>query len=815
MKIYIHEFSTGIQAEATADGSWVSQGFTGKYMNKTIDPIPRAVQEAISNRDFAVAEGASSDEPAFVGRQVAGHGEEWTVVAVVTRGRDDRGRSASMYRYFLSEGLGNLGKILCWLNAQKQAKQNIIFDPFDTQALEQPHEYSESNPDLPLRPELESLLEGSPPIIIPADSLCTPLIVNKMAQAIANERLIAWGYNVEALEEPRGFQVIQPASSRAEDLLKKAIASKPNAPAPVSGERAIISAINGLVKRDRVKPEQVETIENALGNPQICANYWESIFKGRGADKALKQGIYSADMVRLLTLRAMVIPDTLSEYLAWISKEGKQQESKEVSENFQAEIKKTLSQFTESNTNLIIKIYRGVVSIIPQLINQPQLLDSVVWLLSSDKGLWVYLYSRQVKSEIDNDLRFMRSYKRGELNSNLILAANKKWQKIFDEIQVCWRSRSATQPQYQPLAELFRRLGNYQLSALFYHICSGVVPKEVFYKLSRRGFYIPVYGIHAKRKIGSLESLCLKTVEIGGQIVPVYLVALLMVFAIPISFIGGKSLANSTTDNSEINPTQKSIKDLRSFFVEFEKDEQKINESIKLILKNASNDQNLEFNLNELGEEKSSQTEEGLIQKLNPFKKNSNSNAKSGNTPTVNNSDKIIKVYQNMSVKEQNNNGIIKEQSNTYKALKCDLVYELNFIEDFPEDICSNIFPKSKESIRKIIHDFVADSNKDKNNVENKITEIFKNVNGNTDITIAKIIQNNEQGENLIKKYQQEVVEMNSPDGKIDIDKNTFKVLKCHVAIELNIEDKLSNQDGCDLAQQYIDSNNTTSHQGS
>lgn len=224
MTIHIHEFSTGIQAEKTADGGWVSQGFTGQYMNKTIDPIPRAVQEAITNRDFAVAEGASSDEPAFVGREVAGYGEEWSVIAVVTRGRDDRGRSASMYRYFLSEGLGNLGKILSWLNAQKQAGQNTIFAPFGTQILGQPHEYSESEPNLSLRPELESLLENSPPIIIPSDFPCAPLIVNKMAKEIANGQLIAWGYNVEALEEPRGFQVIQPASSRAEDLLKKAIA---------------------------------------------------------------------------------------------------------------------------------------------------------------------------------------------------------------------------------------------------------------------------------------------------------------------------------------------------------------------------------------------------------------------------------------------------------------------------------------------------------------------------------------------------------------------------------------------------------------
>lgn len=775
--IYIHEFSTGIQAEATADGSWVSQGFTGQYMNKTIDPIPRAVQEAISNRDFAVAEGASSDEPAFVGREVAGYGEEWSVIAVVTRGRDDRGRSASMYRYFLSDGLGHLGKILSWLNAQKQAGQNTIFDPFGTQILGQPHEYSESEPDLALRPELESLLESPSPIIIPADFPCAPLIVNKMAQTIiANNQLIAWGYNVEALEEPRGFKVIQPASSRAEDLLRKAIASKPNSPAPISGNQAIISAINGLVKRDRVKPEQLETIENALGNPQIDDSYWESTFKGRGADKALKQGIYSADMVRLLTLKAMLIPDTLPEFLSWIDKEGKQQEGKTVSENFQTEIKKALSQFPESATNLITKIYQGAISIIPRLIKQPQLLDSVVWLLSSDKGIWGYFYSRQIKSEIDNDLRLMRSYGRGKQNLDFKLAEDKEWQKIFNEIQVYWRSRSISQPQYQPLAELFNRLENYQLSALFRHICSGVVPKEVFYKLKSRGYHLQVYEIRVKREIGSLESLYLKIVEIGGQIVPVYLVALLMAVAIPASFFGGKFVSKSEAKEplaKEVNLTQVSVKNLTGFFVELGMKEKEVETSLASILESAEPEKTV--NLSELGKEKT---------------------------------DEIIQAYQNSFVIKAENAGAIKPQDQTYKALKCDLAYELNFIfKKITENLCKGVFPETKESIRKITNDFIIHENQNKNKLEDTIIEIFSQVNSKENLTLSQITQNNNKGNELIKTYQ-EKVELENPDGKINNSKDSFKVLKCHVAKKLDIT--LSNQDKCQLVEQYIESTKAT-----
>lgn len=727
MTIYIHEFSTGIQAEETTDGGWVSRGFTGEYMNKTIDSIPRVVQEAISNRDFAVAEGASSEEPAFIGREMSGYSEEWSVITVVTRGRDDRGRSASVYRYFLSEGLGKLPAIWNWLQSEKANGRKIFFQPFDpyfaANAIAEPHQDLNENIPYPkkLPDNLKDLLDRSIPILIPHDSSYPPTILNKVAEEIkAEDRLIAWAYNVEALEEPRGFQVIQPANSRAEDLLNKAISSKPNSPAPVSGEKAIISAIKGLVMRDRVKPEQVETIENALSNPQINDAYWESIFKGRGADKALKQGIYSADMVRLLTLKAMLLPETLPEFLVWISKEGKQQESKEVSNTFQAEMKKSLNQFSESETNLISRVCQGVRSIIPELVKQPQLLDSIVWLLSSDKGLWGYFYSRQIKNAIDNDLRSMRYYGRGKQGVDFKLAEDKQWQKIFSEIEVFWRSRSRMQPQYQPLAELFSRLNNYQLSALFHHISSGIVPKEVFYKFTSRGFYTQVYKINVKREIGSLESLYLKTVEIGGQIVPVYLVAILMAVMLGLGFTGGRVTADKpdnktntedvsqnntfkqeveketegqvskeldansdTTQSAELNSTAKAKKQINVPAVtmqEAKKQFGQTNQALKNIVSEVSKERNLKKE--ETPEEKNKIVIESLIKVIDKDK------IINLDTPKYTDKKLIIEdreawvkaiyIYQknNDGLKNQAD-GIISPNGNTEKRLKEDLESKL------------------------------------------------------------------------------------------------------------------------------------------
>ena len=150
-EIEIHEFSTGIRPERTADGGWVSLGFTGQYMNATINSVPHAIQRSIANKEFAVAEGASSDEPAVIGRVVSGEDSDWSVVAVVTKGRDEKGRSASLYRYFFckgDKGVSNLWRIISWIEDYQRLHNGEmpVFNPFDTRELEQPNLYTTSTP---------------------------------------------------------------------------------------------------------------------------------------------------------------------------------------------------------------------------------------------------------------------------------------------------------------------------------------------------------------------------------------------------------------------------------------------------------------------------------------------------------------------------------------------------------------------------------------------------------------------------------------------------------------------------------------------
>lgn len=568
--VTIHEFSTGIQAERTSDG-WVSRGFTGEYMNKTLDPIPVAIQSAIANREFAVAEGASSNEPAIIGREVRGGGEVWSAIAIVTRGRDDRGRSASMYRYFLCKGEGNLWKILAWIESLRQAGRMPIFNPFETKIVGQPNEYpATSQPQINLQQIslLQSLLAINAPVIIPAGQRCTPLIVNQMAieKARENGQPVAWAYKAEALEQPRSFQVIQPASEKAEQLLQRAIASTPQYTAPIAGEQEVKSAIKGLISRDKVKLDQVQAIETAIN--QVKDSDWEVIFNGQGSSQALRQGIYSPQMVRLLTLRAMLIPQTLPDFLAWIQKRGKQEDHYQVSEIFQSEIKNSLSVIPGNAPNFTVTVSQGVKLIIPRLIEQPELLEGVVWLLSSPGGLWQQIYSQQVTGDIDHDFSLMNpKVKQPNLKNKII--DDEHWISLSSELQIYWQGGSyLPQEKYQPLAHLFAELENPKIAAFFYHVAYGEVPKNIFRKISNRGrLHSNVYGVTIKRKVPLTEILGVLiqeffavTIPIGEIDMPLW-VALLILLIFTSSGFGVGLIVGGRSGNQQMTDKDRQAKD--------------------------------------------------------------------------------------------------------------------------------------------------------------------------------------------------------------------------------------------------------------
>ena len=68
-----------------------------------------------------------------------------------------------------------------------------------------------------------------------------------------------------------------------------------------------------------MKREHIETLENALGNPQLNQDYWKSLLDKEGSDRAFRGNLYGDRFVRLLTLKAMLVPRFLPVFLAWLA----------------------------------------------------------------------------------------------------------------------------------------------------------------------------------------------------------------------------------------------------------------------------------------------------------------------------------------------------------------------------------------------------------------------------------------------------------------------------------------------------------------
>jgi len=432
--IHIHEFSTGILVDGTGGaGEWRSRGFSGEYMNSTLAKIPTPVQLAIKNREFAVSEGASSQNPAIIGREVEYDGEAWSVIAVVTRGMDERGRGASLYRYFLCEGKEKLPDLLCWYTRNGKP----TFNPSDYKQVGQFTEYDDTGTQINdyIPPELDEIWEGKTPIIITQKQTPYPaLIIHKIAfktdPATYNE-LISWACNVEALEQPNRFLVIYPASKKAEETIRARINSVPQLAPAIPEETLIKNAIRNSCRTGNFQ-ENLAPIENALNNPKIQQDYktfWNSIFEGQGSKDAYEQQLYDDFKVRLLTLQAIICPEKLPDFVAWIMK--KQEDDYPISQSFQGEIVKAINPQGDgsiTSPTIFSKITQGINILILKVIDQPELIGDTVRLLSDKKGLWGRIYKD------DTSKKLKKSLKERKLD-------DAPWQEIKDNLSRVWDSR--------------------------------------------------------------------------------------------------------------------------------------------------------------------------------------------------------------------------------------------------------------------------------------------------------------------------------------------------------------------------------------
>ncbi len=481
--IEIHEFSTGIIPEILPDGKWISRGFkVGEYMNLTLPQVPHSIGRVIANKGFEVGKDRNSKEPTFVGRVVLSisSGEpDYSVVAVVISGQDEYGRSTSFYRYFFCAGKDNIWQILDWINTQQQQGIDLIFNPSETKEIGKPNQHQVTRkPEINLPTDWQNWLNTQTlPVIIPSE-LSDLQIINKMAEFKANSQPISWVYNVEAVERPEQFIIIHPANlevaASLTEIQTKMMEISPTNVSKNIDEAAIETAIKGLISGSKIKQEWIENLILKLQDGQVRSEYLNNLFDNLGASNAVKQGNTNVQMVRLLTLRAIFIPETLLEYLHWlnISGDGKKENEKQ---KISLQLQSQLRNYQKLLEPLIVG---GANRAFYQILEKKISVTAFGWLLKTQGSFWS-AYSHKIKQQVRQDLEYLGN---SLLNKTLgqeadeLVYGSEIWQKLISWL----KSRRYPCNYYQPFANLFSQLPDYELAAYFYQVSNGKVPKEIF-----------------------------------------------------------------------------------------------------------------------------------------------------------------------------------------------------------------------------------------------------------------------------------------------------------------------------------------------
>jgi hypothetical protein len=558
-KVTIYEFSDGIKYDYH-NGELFSKGFELGFMNSTINSIPVDVEIAIKNDYFKVQ--CSPLNPAFVGRVIGGISQSWSVIAVVSKIRDDRGRTFEINRYFIAEGEDSLWKIIDYLeNFNKNKGQYPIFDP--QKKLQKPVTYSLKNYDSPqfnIPPELNNYLVTNKGLIEPNIQYDLQQI-NYLAKSVANNPSYAWAYNVSYLEKPSSFNIIVTRDDLAYQSIQSINSSLNNTkrlPIPVIysfDENGVKTAVKELIS-GAVIPRHLQTISTAIENTDITSDAWDGIFNSERANRAITENISNERMANLLTLRAMILPEMLTELLLWLELKGNEKYWDKCLQFCQ----QFYSYLTVNARGIINENFEdGVYFLLEDLLKGKIKANRVAKLLNSKDNIWSNLRHKLIKN-IQNDLELIGNFP-VNFDVNNLNCGQEIWQKLIEDRQnyktLPWRDLIIRNPQkeygridyYQPLTELFYTLkisGN--LAAYFSQVSRGEVDvsKKVFKSYFQQNNNDNnnnsgcLYNLILYRKRSLPEQVVKRIDDQLKQEIPLGLVLLLFLFPLFIGVVFGE-----------------------------------------------------------------------------------------------------------------------------------------------------------------------------------------------------------------------------------------------------------------------------------
>jgi hypothetical protein len=582
--IEIHEFSTGINVQGTPD-NWWSVGFSGGYMNSTLTSIPKVVQQDIAADLFYLSEFAVQKKPAIIGREVKLGEEEWSVLAVITHAKDESDRGISVSRYFLTEGLGKLNDLLTY-----QQLNSLTFNPFDKKRGGDKVSY---NTNQTINDNLLHILDNHEELIknilVPsttttkAGTRIPSKVIHQLAEKKAKEfnQLVSWAYDVEGLKKPHDFLIIYPAAAttppalppsnnNVDQNIQKLLGKHPISQfIDKEKENDVKVAVKELINQSSFTKKNFQIIEEALIDSQFTDDVWNnSIFAILDINQITNDSSYPPIYLRVYLLYSLIFSKRLPDFLTWLNRKKIGSEAYTLIQEFSRNLQNNLSQLRKNQQKLTIDnhLKQGVNYLIFHLIQHPELLESVVWLVTDKKGLWGGAYQefinnlwadikqiarnyKTAKTKLDEDIKQKtgsrysitypadiknalkgNSYELTYASENLTIFNQKEWQEIKDYfIDLIWYKdgKSTKNERFLPLADLlytitqnkpknaqFNVETDYRLPAIFYQISTGDVPnslwKECQFSRNNKATIIQIIHenkslIDLKRRLNKLE----------------------------------------------------------------------------------------------------------------------------------------------------------------------------------------------------------------------------------------------------------------------------------------------------------------------
>ena len=553
--IEIHEFSTGIEVSGTKD-NWWSEGFTGNWLNLTLDKIPESVRQEIAADLFELSEVAKLPKPAIIGREVKLENEEYSVLAVITQKTDEIGRSVAGTRYFLTKGLGKLNHLLTY-----QQSNRLTFNPFDKKEKVD-YDYDTNKPINDLLRLLDNHEELIKNIVVPSQTTTNtgqriPIkAIHQLAEKKAKElnQLVSWAYDVEGLKKPEYFQIIYPALSadpevQTDQNFQKSLENVQQPQQQIGQEHEIKTTIKQWIHGKKPTPDEIKIISHAL---QDQRQYDDSFWKDRiFQDYTIPPTDCFPTSIGSYLLYGLIFPEDFPEFLSWMHQKSSANNKSE-KKHYQDAL--TLSEYINSQLSdqdsaIKSKAWQGsellITSPSPQQSDLNFLKD---WLNLDTKGLWGGAYqesidlvlkdikrikknyeiieqalkednpsNKDIRKMLSNNygyqkLMLTQNFEESQIKSNILnklkneinghkpeILSSKPWETITkDLINLIWYDNDNNQGNYQTLAKFFAEMvdsknnsnsnsnsnTHYYLSAIFEVMSKGKLSTKLWKKCS-------------------------------------------------------------------------------------------------------------------------------------------------------------------------------------------------------------------------------------------------------------------------------------------------------------------------------------------